>query len=98
MTSATGQPTMQADFDRWDSALAASEFEPLFSALEACVACLESGQLPLADAVRCYEYGARLSRACEQVLASAELRIREIDADMAPPDSVPDPDFDDVPF
>ncbi len=63
-------------------------FEEALSQLEAVVARLEEGRLPLAEAVEHYERGMGLAAYCGDLLDSAELRIREIDtaASLAPED------------
>ena len=54
-------------------------FEEALGQLEATVAQLEEGRLPLAEAVAHYERGMGLAAYCSDLLDSAELRIREID-------------------
>lgn len=66
-------------FDEWERLARDGEFEEALSALRDVVAKLETGGLRLNDAVRCYEIGSLLARRCEQLLASAELRISRLD-------------------
>jgi len=47
-------------------------FEALMDKLEEVVKALESGDLPLEDAVKKYETGMRLSQACHDKLEDAE--------------------------
>ena len=54
-------------------------FEEALAQLEALVARLEEGQLPLAEAVEHYERGMGLAAYCTDLLDSAELRIRQVD-------------------
>lgn len=55
-------------------------FEEALAQLEALVAKLEAGQLSLAEAVASYERGMGLAAYCTDLLGSAELRIREVEA------------------
>ena len=55
-------------------------FEEALTLLEAVVARLEEGQLPLGEAVESYERGMGLAAYCSDLLDSAELRVRQIDA------------------
>ena len=65
-------------------------FEEALTLLEALVTRLEEGQLPLAEAVEHYERGMGLAAYCSDLLDSAELRVREIDAGAdAPLDAPP---------
>ncbi len=58
-------------------------FEDALAQLTAVVESLEKGELPLEDALRIYEQGARLTRLCEQQLKDAELRITRWQDDTA---------------
>ena len=53
-------------------------FEAALKRLEETVQALEAGELPLAEATSLYEKGMRLARICNEMLASAELKIRLI--------------------
>jgi len=66
--------------DRWERALDTGSFEEASAALEEVVARLEAGRLPLDETVALYELGVRLAARCEQDLAQAELRVRELGA------------------
>ena len=55
-------------------------FEDALAQLEALVAQLEAGQLSLAEAVGNYERGMGLAAYCADLLGSAELRIRQVEA------------------
>jgi exodeoxyribonuclease VII small subunit len=56
----------------------AASFEEALEGLEALVARLESGELPLEEALAAFERGVRLSRRCAEQLESAERRIAEL--------------------
>jgi len=56
----------------------AQTFEQSLSRLEALVARLESGDLPLDDALQSYEEGVSLVRSCREDLDRAELKIRRL--------------------
>jgi exodeoxyribonuclease VII small subunit len=51
-------------------------FEEALGKLEAVVAQLEGGDLPLDDALRIFEDGVRLARVCAARLEDAEQRVR----------------------
>ena len=53
-------------------------YEALYAELEQTVARLESGELPLDEALACYERGVTLTAACQQLLDAAELRIQQL--------------------
>lgn len=53
-------------------------FEEALGQLDEAVAALESGQLPLEDALRIFEEGVRLTQRCQQALDNAELRIQRL--------------------
>ncbi|MCS7050868.1 MAG: exodeoxyribonuclease VII small subunit [Thermomicrobium sp.] len=53
-------------------------FEQLVSEVEAIVQKLETGELPLAEAIREYQRGIELIRRCNQVLDQAELQISQL--------------------
>lgn len=50
-------------------------FEANLAELEAIVARLEAGDLPLEDSLELFEQGIKLSRECRERLAKAERRI-----------------------
>lgn len=68
-------------------------FEAAFAELEATVHQLETGNLPLADALALYERGVELARLCGAQLDAAELRVQQLMA-VAEDDDVDD-DSDD---
>jgi exodeoxyribonuclease VII small subunit len=53
-------------------------FEAALARLEAIVARLEAGNLPLDEAVALYEEGMRLATLCGQRLDTAELRVSQL--------------------
>lgn len=55
-------------------------FEDLYHALEETVRRLESGELPLAEALALFEDGTRLAEQCNALLDGAELRVRQLTA------------------
>jgi exodeoxyribonuclease VII small subunit len=55
-----------------------ASYETLYTRLQAIVARLESGELPLAEALALYEEGVTVAAACQQLLDTAELRIQEL--------------------
>jgi exodeoxyribonuclease VII small subunit len=55
-----------------------ASYETLYTRLQAIVARLETGELPLAEALALYEEGVTVAAACQQLLDTAELRIQEL--------------------
>jgi len=51
------------------------EFERSMAELEALVTRLESGEVPLEEALKSFEEGIRLTRACQAALAQAEQKV-----------------------
>ena len=51
-------------------------YEAAYQELEALVARMESGELPLEESVKLYERGQRLSAHCQALLEQAELKIK----------------------
>ena len=75
-------------------------FEAAFAELEATVHQLETGNLPLADALALYERGVQLARLCAAQLDAAELRVQQLmtvadDEDEADADDEDEMDEDD---
>lgn len=56
-------------------------FESTLSNLEVVVQQLESGELPLAEALNAYEQGVKLAKQCQQLLDKAELKIKKLAPD-----------------
>ena len=59
-------------------------FEQLYARLEAAVAQLETGGLPLEEAIDLYEQGMTLARQCQERLDKAELKITKLRESFAP--------------
>lgn len=55
-------------------------FEDQLDELDAIVAALEEGKLPLEEALALYERGMRLAQACQRRLDDAELRVSRLRA------------------
>ena len=60
-------------------------YENLYSRLQAIVARLEAGELPLAEALALYEEGVTVAASCQRLLDEAELRIQELQPGDAEP-------------
>ena len=71
-TAATAPPAGEAGGE----AAAAPAFEQTLAQLEALVAQLESGDLPLDEALRTFEQGVRLTRDCQAALALAQQKVQ----------------------
>jgi len=54
-------------------------YEEAYEALEALVARMESGALPLEQTVALYERGQKLAAHCQSLLEDAELKIKLLD-------------------
>ena len=52
-------------------------YEEAFAQLEAILARLEAGDLPLEESLVLYEEGAALTKLCASMLDEAELRVRQ---------------------
>ncbi len=57
---------------------AAQSYEVLLQRLQEVVARLETGELPLAEAVALYEEGVGLAARCQHLLDTAELRVQQL--------------------
>ena len=53
-------------------------YEALYARMQAIVARLEAGELPLEEALALYEEGVAVAAACQQLLDQAELRVQEL--------------------
>ena len=53
-------------------------FEATLAQLEALVARLESGELPLDEALRTFEQGVRLTRECQNALGTAQQKVQQL--------------------
>ncbi len=53
-------------------------YEKAFAELQEIVTKLESGEIPLEEALALYERGQALAKTCAGLLDKAELRIREL--------------------
>jgi exodeoxyribonuclease VII small subunit len=59
-----------------DTLPVAAPFEQTLAQLEALVVRLESGELPLDEALRCFEQGVRLTRECQAALSAAQQKVQ----------------------
>jgi exodeoxyribonuclease VII small subunit len=56
-------------------------FEEAFAQLEATVAALQDGQLPLEQALERYQDGMKLAQHCNELLQKAELTVQQLNND-----------------
>lgn len=56
----------------------ALSFEEAFHELETLVEQMETGNLPLEEALRLFERGSLLARHCQNLLDKAELKLRQL--------------------
>ncbi len=54
------------------------DFEAALAELEALVAQMEGGGLSLDESLKAFERGVKLTRQCQQVLSTAELKVRTL--------------------
>jgi len=55
-----------------------TQYESLMARLRQVVERLETGELPLAEALALYEEGMRLAAQCQHLLDAAELRVQQL--------------------
>ncbi len=53
-------------------------FESSLKILESAVTRLESGELPLEDALSCFEEGVKAAACCQKLLEKAELKVEKL--------------------
>lgn len=58
-------------------------FEEAFERLEATIAALQDGKLPLDRALQQYQEGMKLAQYCNELLQQAELTIQQLSVDGA---------------
>jgi exodeoxyribonuclease VII small subunit len=56
----------------------AAPFEATLAQLEQLVSRLESGELPLDEALRTFEHGVRLTRECQGALTAAQQKVQQL--------------------
>ena len=59
-----------------------ADYDQAIAEIDTIIAQLEDGQRSLDEEMRLYERAMRLARACDQLLAGAELRIEKLRAEM----------------
>ena len=59
-------------------------YETLYARMQAIVARLEAGDLPLDEALALYEEGVAVAAACQRLLDEAELRVQELQTGAGP--------------
>ena len=67
----------------WRRVAEDGSFEERLASLDEIVSWLEAGQHTLDQAVTAYELGVIIGQRCEETIAGAELRVRQIDVDAA---------------
>ncbi|GCE03737.1 hypothetical protein KDH_38720 [Dictyobacter sp. S3.2.2.5] len=56
-------------------------FEEAFERLEAAIAALQEGKMPLDQALRQYQDGMQLAQYCNELLQQAELSVQQLSMD-----------------
>jgi exodeoxyribonuclease VII small subunit len=74
----------QAD-PQTDSASLPQDFETALAQLEALVAAMENGSLPLEESLAAYRRGVELTRICQERLAQAEQQVKVLEGDLLRP-------------
>lgn len=80
----TGLTSAQAD-NGLTAHATTQDFETALSQLEALVAQMESGHLPLEQSLAAYEQGVRLARVCQQRLDQAEQQVKVLQDNLLKP-------------
>ena len=70
--------SIEGDNTRKDRDMETLTFEEAFAQLEAAVAALQDGQMPLEQALHHYEEGMKLAQYCNDLLQKAELRVQQL--------------------
>ena len=77
----------------------APDFEDSLARLERIVETLDEGNLPLEKSLALFKEGTKLARSCRELLAEAEVQVKEALRDVGsarvPGPGTPDPDEDD---
>ncbi|TAL86485.1 MAG: exodeoxyribonuclease VII small subunit [Candidimonas sp.] len=68
-----------------EAAALPQDFETALAELEALVAQMEDGQLPLEQSLAAYEKGVELARICQQRLDSAEQQVKVLQGNLLKP-------------
>ncbi|TCT04852.1 exodeoxyribonuclease VII small subunit [Paralcaligenes ureilyticus] len=86
-TGNAGKPLKTSDEGAALSGVAAlpQDFETALAELEALVAQMEDGQLPLEQSLAAYEKGVELARICQQRLDSAEQQVKVLQGNLLKP-------------
>jgi exodeoxyribonuclease VII small subunit len=74
----------QADSQE-DSHPLPQDFETALAELEALVASMEDGTLPLEQSLAAYRRGVELTRVCQERLAQAEQQVKVLEGDLLRP-------------
>jgi len=74
----------QADTQHGDRPLP-QDFETALAELEALVAAMEDGSLPLEQSLTAYRRGVELTRICQERLAQAEQQVKVLEGDLLRP-------------
>ncbi|MFA7623551.1 MAG: exodeoxyribonuclease VII small subunit [Pusillimonas sp.] len=68
-----------------ESAALPQDFETALAQLEALVARMESGELPLEQSLAAYERGVELSRICQRLLDAADEQVKVLQGNLLKP-------------
>jgi exodeoxyribonuclease VII small subunit len=75
-----------------ETAESPSSFESALAELEAIVARMESGELPLAESLAAYKRGAELLAYCQSALKDAQQQVQVLERGVLQPFSPPEAD------
>lgn len=82
--------TAAADIGDAASSAPPASYEAAMAELEALVASMESGALPLEESLAAYRRGAELVKYCQQMLERVEQQVKVLDGDVLKPLADPD--------
>ena len=77
--------TKQADPQNENNRPLPQDFETALAELEALVAAMEDGSLPLEQSLAAYRRGVELTRICQERLAQAEQQVKVLEGDLLRP-------------
>jgi exodeoxyribonuclease VII small subunit len=82
--------TAAADIGDAAPSVPPASYEAAMAELEALVASMESGALPLEESLAAYRRGAELVRYCQQMLERVEQQVKVLEGDVLKPLADPD--------
>lgn len=84
-TKSVATPTATQAASEGNSAPLPQDFETALAELEALVAAMEDGSMPLEQSLAAYRRGVELTRICQEKLAQAEQQVKVLEGDLLRP-------------